>query len=404
MKLTKESNLLMSFFVENNCLTPIKQTMQTDKIMLKIYKQICDGFEYVKNTFDINCQIVNETPKPKTFPPGAFPDIVSKHIDDNSLGTLVYNFELFKRKITIYFILENRNITNKMVNKYNNYVENMLVWLYIINIYSSKDCVDNLKIFVYHTSLLKMVPKSNTFVLNENNVNTAFTRTCPVDSEIVIFRKEEWFKVFIHETFHNFGLDFSEFDSMICKEKILKIFPVNSELNLYEAYAEFWARIMNICFVSYNNMKTEDEEDYLANVELFINFERIFAFFQMTKVLNFMGLSYKHLYGKTTLSDNLRKTLYKEETSVLSYYIITAILMNNYQDFLLWCETNNSSLLQFKKTKKNIEMFCNFIIDKYKTKNMLSSVSCSEKMLKQNRGSGLNYLQKTLRMTICELG
>ena len=403
MKLTKESNLLMSFFVENNCLTPIKQTMQTDKIMLKIYKQICDGFDYVK-TIDIDCQIVNETPKPKTFPPGAFPDIVSKHIDDNSLGTLVYNFELFKRKITIYFILENRNITNKMVNKYNNYVENMLVWLYIINIYSSKDCVDNLKIFVYHTSLLKMVPKSNAFVLNENNVNTAFTRTCPVDSEIVIFRKEEWFKVFIHETFHNFGLDFSDFDSSICKEKILKIFPVNSELNLYEAYAEFWARLMNICFVSYNNMKTEEEEDFLANVELFINFERIFAFFQMTKVLNFMGLSYKHLYGKTTLSDNLRKTLYKEETSVLSYYIITAILMNNYQDFLLWCETNNSSLLQFKKTKKNIEMFCNFIIDKYKTKNMLSSVSCSEKMLKQNRGSGLNYLQKTLRMTICELG
>ena len=81
--------------------------------------------------------------------------------------------------------------------------------------------------------------------------------------------------------------------------------------------------------------------------------------------------------------------------------------MNNYQDFLLWCETNNSSLLQFKKTKKNKEMFCNFIIDKYKTKNMLSSVSCSEKMLKQikdNKGSGLNYLQKTLRMTICELG
>lgn len=78
--------------------------------------------------------------------------------------------------------------------------------------------------------------------------------------------------------------------------------------------------------------------------------------------------------------------------------------MNNYQEFLLWCNTDNSSLLQFKKTKKNIEMFCNFIIDKYKTKNMLNSVSCSEKMLKHNRGSGLNYLQKTLRMTICELG
>ena len=36
MKITKESNNLMSFFVENNCLLPLKQTSRTDSIIKKI--------------------------------------------------------------------------------------------------------------------------------------------------------------------------------------------------------------------------------------------------------------------------------------------------------------------------------------------------------------------------------
>ena len=62
----------------------------------------------------------------------------------------------------------------------------------------------------------------------------------------------------------------------------------------------------------------------------------------------------------------VRDALYKEDTSVLSYYIITLILLNNYQSFLSWCNTNNTSILQFKKTTANIDAFCNFIGKKYK--------------------------------------
>jgi L-rhamnose isomerase len=69
------------------------------------------------------------------------------------------------------------------------------------------------KIYIYHTSLLKILPNTNVDILNENNVNTAFTRTCPSNSEIVVFRKEEWFKVFIHETFHSFGIDFASMNT-----------------------------------------------------------------------------------------------------------------------------------------------------------------------------------------------
>ena len=88
----------------------------------------------------------------------------------------------------------------------------------------------------------------------------------------------------------------------------------------------------------------------------------------MVKVLDFMGLTYKDLYKKTSISENMRKTLYKEDTNVLSYYIITLILLNNYQGFLGWCKKNNFSLLDFKKTIGNQEHFCNFIKKNYNLK------------------------------------
>jgi N-glycosylase/DNA lyase len=105
----------------------------------------------------------------------------------------------------------------------------------------------------------------------------------------------------------------------------------------------------------------------------------------------------------------MRKTLYKEDTNVLSYYVLTLVLMNNYQDFLSWCNINNIAILNFKKTTKNLDEFCKFIEKKYKTKNMLEGVECTEKLLhvvknSKRKQKDMLYLLKNLRMTICELG
>lgn len=420
MKLTNESHKLMSFFAKNNCLKQLKQTKKTDNILKKLYNDIKNGVSYIneektkkgKSFYQlkiVNINKITQIPRPTTFPPHAFPTQVKSHIDANSMTSLTYNFHLFNRNITICFVVENEYVESH-IETYNKYVDNMLVWLYIVDIYASRSCVNDLKIFVYHTSLLKILPNTNIEILNENNVNTAFTRTCPSNSEIVVFRKEEWFKVFIHETFHNFGLDFSDMKLMSCNEKILSIFPVNSDVNLYESYTECWARIMNALLCSFLNMKDKNNVDeFLRTAELFIGFERIFAFFQMIKILNFMGLNYKNLYDKSALSSRLRRTLYREDTSVLSYYVITVILLNNYNDFVSWCNVNNQVLLQFNKKIKNIDSYCSFIEKKYKTKSMLDSIECIEKLYNNVHNSSkkqqqLTYLIKNLRMSICELG
>ena len=50
---------------------------------------------------------------------------------------------------------------------------------------------------------------------------------------------------------------------------------VNSEVNAYEAYTEFWAEIINAIFSSYYDTKNHDINVFLSNCEFYINFERI---------------------------------------------------------------------------------------------------------------------------------
>jgi len=245
-------------------------------------------------------------------------------------------------------------------------------------------------------------------ILCDMNANTAFTYTCPLDSEIVIFRKEEWFKVLIHESFHNFALDFSDVDNQYCKETILSLFPIHSDVNLYEAYTEFWARIMNCLFSSYFLSKTKNEFYYFA--ENFIYLEINYSLFQMCKVLQFMGLSYRDLYSKDAKAKIVRNNLYKEKTSIFAYYIITFILMFHYQEFLQWCNENNLSLIAFKKTNGNLQKFCEFIEKKYKREALLNAINMCclqhikiDKNQKKNKKKDIHFLKNNLRMTLFEI-
>ena len=416
MNISKKSKLLMTFFAKNKHIYNYSQTEKTKKKIKELYDDILEAYEFVlslkkkrENFYNVkvkHIEYATEIIKPKNFNNNSFPSQIRNHINETSISEISYHFSLFDKEITLFFITED-NFQSK-IETYNKYVDVIIMWIYILNQYASKSCVKTLKVYFYFTSLEKILPKSNIDVLNEINVNTGFTTTCPRDSEIVIYRKEEWLKVFMHETFHNFGLDFSDMNNDSCSQDILNIFPVDSKVNLYESYAEFWAETMNALFCSFLKLKNKKNvEEFLMNAEFFINFERTHSFFQLVKTLRFMGLQYKDLYLKTKRSKVLRETMYKEETNVLSYYIIKTILMNNYQGFLSWCKTNNLALLQFKKTPANVKEFCNFIEKNYKTKSMTKGVETTESLFNHlnNRKTPSNeYIITNLRMSICELG
>jgi len=124
----------------------------------------------------------------------------------------------------------------------------------------------------------------------------------------------------------------------------------------------------------------------------------------MVKILNFLGLTYKNLYSSSKYAGVLRDNLYKENTNVLAYYIINAVLLNNYTYFLEWCDKNNIHFFQFKQTTGNLNKLCDFIKKKYKDINMLSNVEKTENILNNIKNTKKNEdILMNTRMTLCEL-
>ena len=398
--LNKKSNDLILFFIKNKCLykNNEKINMITKNILLYLLNELIQAEKYI-NSLTISPQVEKIT-KNKIPNPGNLqhvPHLIKRHIHIKSLYYVKYHFSLFDRHFTFHFITERDN----HLEVYNNYVKRMLMWLYILNRQTkNKKCSKILNIYVYFSSVEKELPKTKDYILDENNVNTAYTYACKEDNIIVIYRKEEWFKVFIHETFHSFGLDFSSMNTTFSSQCILNIFNVNSEVNLFEAYSEFWARIMNSLFISYYH-SNKSQNDFLMKCEFFIYLERLYSFFQMIKVLKFMNIKYEELFS--TLNNSV-KLKYKENSNVLSYYIITNILMFYYQSFLSWCFDTNG-INQFMFFRKNIDSqnkMCLFVKKHCMTKIFLNNVDCMETTIEQLKDLHYN-IKNNLRMTICEL-
>ena len=426
MKISDKSIKLFNFFSKYHIvsISPLKKNAK--HVIDELYVNIMESFEYIHRLqLTLYCKIKykeikssSEIRYPKNFSLNDFPKEIIEQINNSVNYEICYTFNMLSRNINVYFLLEDQ--LNIEYNTYNEYIELIISWLYILDKYGSSSCAKTLNIYIYHTSLEKKLPSSNIDIISSNHVNTAFTTTCPINSEIVIFRKEEWFKVLIHETFHNFGLDFSGMNNKKCNETILNIFDVESEVNLYEAYTETWACIINAmyaCLLYIDNMS--NKIDFYKHFQIFMQLERTFSFFQMVKALKFMGLSYENLYNNEEQDKILRNTLFKENTNVLSYYIIKTILINNYNDFILWCSKNNNQFINFRKSLINIDNFCNYIKKHYKSKSMLKNVNQvslffddqhklyhnSNHKNKYNKTSNNHhkFLLLNLRMSVCEI-
>jgi hypothetical protein len=415
MRLSRKSEFLL-YYLYKKKLEPITGTKKTNKILKHIYSDLTDAQKYVDNVLETQnaykfsiqkIKTVAQIPRPDMFTSDAFPEQIRDYIDKVMTYSITFETSLFGRLIKFLFIVEESNPELKL-DFYKQCSRNMLIWMYILNEYSSKKCSKEITVFLYFTELLKELPKSNIDILDYSHVNTAFTTTCPKVSEIVVYRKEEWFKVFMHETFHNFALDFSDMNNTECHGIIHELFPVNSQVNLFEAYTECWAEIMNVCFYAFST--TESFNEYLEHFYIILNIERKFGFLQMVKALDFMTLDYGLIHSSISKeSQEIRETLYKENTNVLAYYVIKTILLNNFPGFLAWCDNHNTSLFQFKKTAQNQRDFCKFIISNSESASLFHGIDWAERLLmklkqagKKNMTTENKFLLQNMRMTVIE--
>lgn len=248
-----------------------------------------------------------------------------------------------KKPIKIAISTENNEDT-KNINKYFYLV---ILWLHIvINHYASSICMSQpLSIYIMLSDLKKLLPSGECLedqcVIKNTSVNTGYSSSC---RHIVIYRKEEWLKVFIHETIHNFNLDFSSC-YQYQESNIKKSFGIiNDRLStrLYEAYTESLARMINVLLITYEQFSSSEinENDFVKKAHSNITLEQINAYFQVAKIIKYQKLSF--------LNKNMTNFgKYHEETANLSYYFIVCVLYSDFQHYIGWIRENNKNTLQF---------------------------------------------------------
>jgi hypothetical protein len=306
--------------------------------------------------------------------------------------------EINDRDYEIKFVLPclEKDISIKQANLFfNKCLKKIFLWLNIVQEHVRQGCSDSLTICLIFTNHKKEIGKHNE-LLTPLHVNTAFTTSCQKNTSICIYRKEEWFKVFIHETFHCLGLDFSHTANFESEDLITKAFKVQNKngVRVYESYCEIWAEIFNTILFSF--LKTKTKQDFYDLFEKQLNRELMFSLFQSTKILQYHKLTYESLI----LSD-CKSISFKEDTHVLSYYILKTILLFYLKDFEKWCKNNNNTLLQFNTDEKNIMKFIYFIIEMSKTKQIKDIMAKYNDYLNDSKVP--LEIEKTMRMSITEL-
>ena len=317
--------------------------------------------------------------------------------DDFTKYVYSYKFTINSRTFFVTFFLHSENDMN-----ISQCLKRIYTWLHIVDKYAPSICSKILKINIFFTEHMKYLPNKGE-TIDEIHVNTAFTTSCSPSTEINIFRKEEWFKVFIHETFHSLGLDFSSMNNEDVCSRILSIFPVKSEVRLFETYCETWAEIFNLLFLTFYSTKPYNNFSSMLNkFESLLQTEIIFSIFQSNKVLHHNNMNYLDLFHDSMSSVN-KRAKYNESTHLLSYYVIKSILIYHTNEFLEWCVTNNNNIINFKKTNKNLHNYCRLIEKKYNDKKYIDITLTFDEWFHNKENTDYpTFENQTMRMTVYE--
>jgi hypothetical protein len=310
-------------------------------------------------------------------------------------------FTVHSKKITLHFTYPTLSI-KKDLKKVERFFQNIKFriysWLYIASLESERGCSTDLTIYFYFTDFKKRLPAQKKVPIDELNVNTGFTFSCSLTesgkNEMYIYRKEEWFKVLIHECFHAFSLDFSgvsrELLERTDREVIQTMFPIHIDLRFYETYCEMWAEILQIIYANIDeiiqdkniNGKNENAIDKWSKFERMLRTDQLHSLKQGAKILKNYHMSYTDLFERTDKA-KLKRMEYREVSPVISYYLLKSIFYMHINEYIEWTSVNNRGTLRFLKTELSLKSYIGLLRECYKTPKYIDSMKLAEKTLNQ---------------------
>lgn len=289
------------------------------------------------------------------------------------IGTRTFNIHLY---LPLNESKTNAQAANGLFKKC---IEKIYLWLSLASTHITPQCSNTSSIYLYMTHFKKNFDIDEK-IIRSKHVNSAFTTSCQEDTNVYIYRYEEWFKVLIHECFHCFGMDFSIIDNQHVEQEITKTFNVYNPngIRVYESYCELWGEVLNVVIFSF--MKSKNTNNFCEIFDHLINKELSFSFFQLSKILQKLDISYVNLVDEKYKSKRL-----EEDSHILSYFFLKTILFSNLNIFERWCKRNNKTLFRFNY--ENAIKYTRLIIKLSNSDNIkdsLKKMSLFRKRIKMN--------------------
>ena len=347
---------------------------------------------------------------------------VYQYIREKSELCIQFQTTIQNRTITLYFITFPESNVSVVCSKsasssaqcsleiatYQQYAYKVFAWLYIVTSMSDKDCSEeSLNVYFYMTPFKKQRPargaSGDDAILSAIHVNTGLTRNCETHGEIVVYRTEEWFKVFVHESMHNFNMDFIDQDLRAANTQLRRTFCIpHEDVLLFETYTEAWARIINTMFHTYFH---DTQKHFIRTVREKIAHNAMFYAYQIVKVLEIMKLNYGNITIQSAENTEICSRRYAEDTNVYAYYILGGILSIYAVPFISWCCENNRgtggriAAIRFSRQPGALPKLMEFISHMARDPVILSMIAFIEKAPGATT-TATTIATKTMRMTM----
>ena len=305
-----------------------------------------------------------------------FPEEIQHHILNEHATAITYRFTVSNqhphaasRSIVLHFVVFNKLELN--LKKMLAHARRVCALLHLVSMHASRaTCSSTLNIFIYMTKFKKLFPAAMGEAIDAEHANTGLSYHCAKNNDLVVYRKEEWFKVLIHELFHAFGLSFIEEDmppgvDAAMQTMLKKTYAISHPVRVYETYCEIWGRVLNVCFACFSPSTTgtmgaspvlnPKVNAFIECVMDGLHRDAQFALHQYAKIMRYMDIPCAVMCAPTSENRAIVAEKYRESTNVFAYYVMTCALLNSPDAFLVWCYENNPTTAA--KPRPNVMQF-----------------------------------------------
>lgn len=186
----------------------------------------------------------------------------------------------------------------------------------------------------------KRMPRGYLKALNQYNVNSGRTAKYPHFAEVHVYRREEMFKVLVHELIHFFEVDHKMF-SHAQEHNLATYFGVeNVSMRINECFTDTMACLLNVIIYSMFQgalLKDGSLDKFATLLKQNLKGEAIHIMQQAAKVLRHGG----YVFNKRGITQKLAHT---EHTHVISYYVLKACMFLHMDQFLEFLGANKLRL------------------------------------------------------------